>query len=212
MSYHLRHWTDGANTAYLAFADGTHGAGRADADARRRRQRAAEARRRDLSGAGRGAGAGVDRAVAAKRRRLRPSAPCRRASIFVPKATTRLKRPRRLSPSSSAACFPVEGIVRPAAEGGFPVSVSTRQGLWRRKPMRSAFRADGVAVSGGTRTGLLYGLITLGQILRGARRHPETFVFPAEGEIRDEPALGWRGMPSRCRPAVLRQRRDRAAS
>ena len=49
-----------------------HCSRRRGSDARRRRQRHAEARRRDLSGAGPGAGACLHRAVAAKRRRLRP--------------------------------------------------------------------------------------------------------------------------------------------
>jgi hexosaminidase len=40
---------------------------------------------------------------------------------------------------------------------------------------------------------LLYGLITLGQMLRGARQHAGTLIVPARGIIRDEPALGWRG-------------------
>ena len=105
--------------------------------------------------------------------------------------------------------FPVEGIVRPAAEGGFPVSVSRGKGFGP-EAYAIAFSPTGAAVSGGTRTGLLYGLITLGQILRGARQHPETFLFPAEGEIRDEPASGLARHSSRRRQAILRDRGDHA--
>jgi hexosaminidase len=88
--------------------------------------------------------------------------------------------------------FAVEGIVRPAAEGGFPVSISHAEGF-AAEAYVLGFSQQGVTVFGSTSTGMLYGLITLGQILRGARLHPYTFLFPAEGEIRDEPALGWRG-------------------
>lgn len=41
--------------------------------------------------------------------------------------------------------------------------------------------------------GFRQGFITLAQILRGARQHPEDFVFPAGGTISDAPRFGWRG-------------------
>ena len=91
-----------------------------------------------------------------------------------------------------AGALPVEGIVRPAAEGGYPVALSLG-GDFAPEAYAIRFAPGAATLKAGTRTGLLYGLITLGQILRGARRHPETFLFPAEGEIRDAPALGWRG-------------------
>ena len=90
------------------------------------------------------------------------------------------------------ALFPVEGIVRPAAEGGYPVALSLG-GDFAPEAYAIRFAPGAATLKAGTRTGLLYGLITLGQILRGARRHPETFLFPANGEIVDAPALGWRG-------------------
>lgn len=89
--------------------------------------------------------------------------------------------------------FAVEGIVRPVAEGGLPVTLSTAEGF-ADEAYHITFSADAASVTAGTQTGLLYGLITLGQMLRGARLHPQAFIFPAEGEIHDEPALGWRGL------------------
>ncbi|MDQ0321506.1 hexosaminidase [Pararhizobium capsulatum DSM 1112] len=88
--------------------------------------------------------------------------------------------------------FPAEGIVRSASEGGLPVTLS------RDEPLGSEayilrFAPNEVAVAGGGHGGLLYGLITLGQILRGARLHPGTFIFPGEGEIVDTPLHEWRG-------------------
>ncbi len=82
--------------------------------------------------------------------------------------------------------------MRPEAEGGLAVDLAIEPGSGR-EAYRIAFAEDGIVLRASTRTGLLYGLITLGQIWRGARRHPETFLFPAGGEIQDSPAHGWRG-------------------
>ena len=181
---------------------------RRDADARRRRQRHAEARRRDLSGAGPGAGAGLNRAVATKRRGIRPPRRAAPGSISAPKATRPRQRPRAL-PSLSTACFPSKASCARRPRADFRSSVSLGKGFGA-EAYAISFSPTGAAVSGGTRTGLLYGLITLGQILRGARHHPETFLFPAGGEIRDEPALGWRGIHLDVGAAILRDRRDHA--
>ncbi|SNY90123.1 hexosaminidase [Cohaesibacter sp. ES.047] len=45
-----------------------------------------------------------------------------------------------------------------------------------------------------TGPGLHYGLIALAQIWRAARTEPESFHFPLEGYLSDEPAHDWRGM------------------
>ncbi len=42
-------------------------------------------------------------------------------------------------------------------------------------------------------SGLLYGLISLAQLLHGARHEPETFQFPVFGTIADQPRYEWRG-------------------
>jgi hexosaminidase len=55
------------------------------------------------------------------------------------------------------------------------------------------FHEDEVVVSASAHAGFLYGLITVGQILRGAKQNPGKLVFPSGGTITDEPALQWRG-------------------
>jgi hexosaminidase len=190
LSYPLRHWTDGAATAYIALADGktmpvaitpTRAVGD-NAPLKRGAEiypvpshvdiplsvvpwphtiSISGARSLPLGLAPQPQGSEADRAV---------------------QAFTTLVQ----------ALFPVEGIVRTEAEGGLPVVLRISEGF---KAEAYAIRfSDGyVEVTAGTRSGLLYGLITLGQILRGARLYPETFVFPLAGEIRDEPAMRWRG-------------------
>ncbi|RDJ06075.1 beta-N-acetylhexosaminidase [Rhizobium grahamii] len=89
--------------------------------------------------------------------------------------------------------FAVEGIVRPASEGGMPVNLDVVDGF-AAEAYDISFAGDSIQVSASTRAGLLYGLITLGQIWRGAHLHPHAFRFPVEGKIRDEPTMGWRGL------------------
>ncbi len=92
----------------------------------------------------------------------------------------------------TADLFPVEGLVRPAAENGWPVRIASQPGM-AIEGYAIAFASDGATVTATTRIGMLYGLITLGQILRGARRYPDRLVFPSGGRIEDEPGLRWRG-------------------
>ena len=89
--------------------------------------------------------------------------------------------------------FAVEGIVRPIEEGGLPVSLRLKDGL-SDEAYEIAFSPADATVSASTRTGLLYGLITLGQIWRGAHRHPQAYGFPRAGTIADAPTMGWRGL------------------
>ncbi len=89
--------------------------------------------------------------------------------------------------------FSVEGLVRPASEGGMPVMLQVVDGFAPEAYFIS-FTVDIIRISASAQTGLLYGLITLGQIWRGAHLHPHAFLFPAEGDIRDVPAMGWRGL------------------
>ncbi len=190
LSYPLRHWSDGANNAYVVLADGT----------------TAPVALAPIHVVG-------DNAPLKRGAEIYPvpaQAPAPISIVPWPNRVSisgRLPVPPGLAlrPQGEAAeaaakafgeltdgLFAVEGIVRPAAEGGLPVSISHAEGF-AAEAYALGFSRQGVTVSGGTSTGLLYGLITLGQILRGARLHPHTFLFPAEGEIRDEPSLGWRG-------------------
>jgi hexosaminidase len=190
LSYGLRHWSDGANSSYVTLADGTilpvitsptHStAGNAPL----------------LKGAARFP-------VPAK-------TPVSVSIIPWPKnvsVTGARAVPQGLNPlpegddaTRAAAAFarlvddlfPVEALVRPASEGGMPVYLKPKSGLGA-EAYELAFAEDDVTISATTRAGFLYGLITIGQILRGAKQHPHTLVFPSGGAITDEPGLVWRG-------------------
>lgn len=88
--------------------------------------------------------------------------------------------------------FGGEGLVRPFNEGGFAVILKPEPGL-PSEGYRLHFEAERVIVEATTAKGYLYGLITLGQMQRGARLHPQSFSFPAAGRIEDAPLMGWRG-------------------
>ena len=131
LSYGLRHWTDGANTAYLAFADGTTAP-------------VAVAPTRAVG----------DNATLKRGAEIYPvpdHAPVPVAVVPWPRSVAvsgRLAVPRRARPPPQwrrgrrgsgrsfgelvDSLFPVEGIVRPAAEGGLPGLGLARQGIWRR--------------------------------------------------------------------------------
>ncbi|TYC61951.1 beta-N-acetylhexosaminidase [Rhodobacterales bacterium] len=63
------------------------------------------------------------------------------------------------------------------------------------------FSADKVSLSYGTQVGLQYGLTTLAQLLHGARLDAGSFSFPTSGSIEDAPRYDWRG----CHLDVSRQ-------
>lgn len=88
--------------------------------------------------------------------------------------------------------FPGEGIVRDDDEGGYPVDIRFDREL-DEDAYAISFSPEGAEVAGGAYTGLLYGLVTLGQIQRGARLHPQSFAFPTAGRIEDAPQMRWRG-------------------
>ncbi|EJN04611.1 beta-N-acetylhexosaminidase [Phyllobacterium sp. YR531] len=90
------------------------------------------------------------------------------------------------------ALFPVEGIVRGVSEGGLPVNITLQKDVGA-EAYTIEFQQNSIALTAGSKTGALYGLITLGQILRGARLYPDTFNFPLSGKIEDAPAMLWRG-------------------
>lgn len=88
--------------------------------------------------------------------------------------------------------FPGFGMVRSRDEDGYPVALEARPDLGE-EAYEIVFAADRAKVRASQAKGHLYGLITLGQIARGARLHPENFAFPTAGTIVDSPAHGWRG-------------------
>jgi hexosaminidase len=88
--------------------------------------------------------------------------------------------------------FPGEGLSRAAHEGGLPVTLARNAGL-APEAYRLDFSAAGARVEAAGDTGFLYGLVTLAQMARGARRRRQDHLFPAEGHIADAPQAGFRG-------------------
>jgi len=191
LSWQFRHWTDGATNAYLAFADG----GTISLEI--------EPTRSSASNAPLKRGAEIFPVPA--------TVPVRVSIIPWPNhvaVASRRPLPAGFTLQAEDAdakaasdgfkalvdhLFSVEGIVRSAAEGAATVSLKKVAGLGP-EAYRVSFEGEAITVAASGRTGFLYGLVTLGQIWRGARLHPQTFQFPASGEIVDEPSMGWRGL------------------
>lgn len=198
LSYPLRHWTDGATAAYLVLADGT-AVPVAVTPTRKVGHDAPLKRGAESYPVPETAPVPVPvipwpRHVAVEGAMATP------VGLDLQPEGAKAQCAVQSFSGLTARLFSVEGIVRPASEGGFPVVVSMAEGFGAAA-YAIHFSSEKVWITGGTYTGLFYGLITLGQILRGAILHPRSFAFPAAGEIRDEPALGWRG----CHLDVARQ-------
>lgn len=186
----FKHWSDGANTAYLALADGS----------------IAPVFTAPTSATGdnvplkRGAEPFPVRATASASVSIVPwpQKVAVTGSRFVPDGLDLQPTGADADAAAAnfteltAALFPLEGIVRGAAEGGMPVKLVSEPGH-PAEGYKLSFSAGAETIAASTRTGLFYGLVTLGQILRGARQHPEAFRFPTGGEIVDAPAMVWRG-------------------
>ncbi len=91
----------------------------------------------------------------------------------------------------SSLLFPGEGLCRPEREGGYPVELVS--GAGGKEGYAIDFTPDGARVTAETRTGFVYGLVTLGQMCRGARAKLLEFSLPTAGRIEDAPKHGWRG-------------------
>ena len=190
LNYPLRHWSDGANAAYLALADGSI------LPVRTTPTEAIGDNAPLLRGAARfpvplRAPVPVSvvpwpKAVAVSGARLAP------AGFDLQPAGADAASAAAAFAELADGLFPVEGLVRPAAEAGLPVRLSSKPGL-DAEAYELSFAPTAVALHAATHAGFVYGLITLGQMLRGARDYPATFSFPTGGSIADEPALGWRG-------------------
>ncbi|NLS05337.1 beta-N-acetylhexosaminidase [Rhizobium sp. P32RR-XVIII] len=63
------------------------------------------------------------------------------------------------------------------------------------------FTADEIILASDDAVGRFYGLVSVAQLLHGARRQPDVFNFPAFGDIADQPRYDWRG----CHLDVSRQ-------
>ncbi|MBB3561769.1 hexosaminidase [Rhizobium sp. BK512] len=191
LSWQFRHWTDGATSAYLALADGsTVSLG-------------IEPTRSSASNAPLKRGAEIfpvpamapvqvsiipwpNHVAVASRRPLPAGFALQAEDADAIGAADSFK-------TLVSHLFAVEGIVRSPAEGAATVSLKKSAGL-SPEAYRLTFEEEAITVEANGQTGFLYGLVTLGQIWRGARLHPQTFQFPASGEIVDEPSMAWRGL------------------
>jgi hexosaminidase len=187
----LKHWSDGANTAYLALADGSIAPVFAAPTAAVGEN--APPKRGSEPYPVRAATASATVSIVPWPQQVAVT-----GSRFVPDGLDLQSNGAEAEAAAASfaeltgALFPVEGIVRGPAEGGLPVKLIAEAGH-PAEGYKLSFAADAVTIAGSTRTGLFYGLVTLGQILRGARSHPEAFRFPTGGEIVDAPAMSWRG-------------------
>ncbi|KKB77774.1 beta-N-acetylhexosaminidase [Devosia soli] len=190
LSYGLRHWSDGANSAYVVLENG----------------QVVTIPTQPTKGKGHNA----PLLKGAAKFPVPAKAPVAHPIIPWPKsvATTGGRiapvgldlKPQSEAANRAAAAFaglvddlfPVEAIVRPASEAGMPVDVIEKAGLGP-EAYELSFGEDRASIAASTRQGMFYGLVTLGQILRGARHYPHTFSFPTGGTITDEPGFGFRG-------------------
>lgn len=192
LSYPLRHWSDGANTAFLELPDGSTAPVAVTGTV-------AKGDNRPLK---RGAARFPvpvhtpvpisvipwPNKVAIEGRRATP------AGLALDPRTSGADEAAAAFGDLVSRLFPAEGLVRAASEGGAPVRlIPPTNGVEYGPEGYRVLFGDEVAIEAETRIGFLYGLITLGQILRGAQRHKDVLSFPASGEIIDRPRMGFRG-------------------
>ncbi len=184
LQYPLRHWTDGAATGFVILSDGktvpavTFPTGRADSAPYRRGTMRLE---------------GTDTPLAVI---PWPNTVAVSGSRSAPHG---LSIEPGDSPAAASAfaeltdiLFPGEGLARPAHGDGLPVMLSRDSDL-AGEAYRLTFTSHGAKVEAATDTGFLYGLVTLGQIARGARHERQSHIFPLGGTIDDAPAMSFRG-------------------
>jgi hexosaminidase len=190
LSYGLRHWSDGANSAYVVLEDGTvlsiqttptqgkgHNSPLLKGTAKFPVPAKAPVAHSIIP---------WPRNVATYGSRIAPVG-------FELHAKGRLAtRAGQAFADLTAELFPVEAIVRPASEAGMPVNVVERPGF-DDEAYEINFEDNAATVSATSYSGLFYGLVTLGHMLRGARQYPGTFTFPTSGTISDAPGFRFRG-------------------
>ena len=101
--------------------------------------------------------------------------------------------------SLATQLFPQESWYKPQSSKSLAVEFSDATGFTKEQ-YRLSFHPDHVTVMASHASGFLYGLISLGQLLRNSINE-SSIAFPATGEINDQPAHEWRG----CHLDVARQ-------
>lgn len=184
LDYPLRHWTDGAVTAFVVLGDGkvvpavTFPTDRAGSEPYRRGTMRLE---------------GTPSPIA-----VIPW-PNKVAVSGTRSAPHGLSIDPSDSPTAAAAfaeltdlLFPGEGLARAPHEDGLPVLLS-RDGDLGPEAYRLTFTSHGAKVEASGHTGFFYGLVTIGQMARGARHQRQGHIFPTSGTIDDTPAMSFRG-------------------
>ncbi|QIG50654.1 beta-N-acetylhexosaminidase [Nordella sp. HKS 07] len=190
VSYPLCHWSDGATTAYLAFADLTTLSVRA-MPTRSTSDNAPLRNNVEAYPVPETVPAPVSiipwpEHVAVSERRAVPK------GLALKGNSTQANGAIAAFGDLVRHLFPAEALLRPPEEGGYTVDLKHAEGLGP-EAYSLRFLPVGATLRASTQSGFLYGLVTLGQVLRGARQYPETFLFPGVGQISDRPAYGWRG-------------------
>lgn len=90
--------------------------------------------------------------------------------------------------------FPASHVPFSLAEvpGGRPIAFVEKAGL-KGEGYEVSFSSERITLTHGGPAGRLYGLISLAQLLHGARAKPPAFKFPVSGTIADAPRYSWRG-------------------
>jgi len=190
LRHNLQHWSDGATTAYLIMADG--GAARV-AVTPTRYHGDNRPLLRGTSGFAPQLGAPEPlsiipwpQAVGVAGRRATPHGLSFDGQDDVSRAAA------TAFADLSGRLFPAEALARTEAEGGLPIHCVLDRVL-APEAYAIAFGPEAAQLRAADHAGFLYGMISLGQILRGARLHPQHFIFPLNGEIVDAPVHRWRG-------------------
>lgn len=187
--YPIRHWTDGATGTFLVLADGSAVSARTEPT---RLVGSDAVRRKGTQGFDVPAKPPVaisiipwPETVTVSGRRSVPAgfAPIGESAIGIEAIASFSALVSRV--------FPGEAIVRGSDEGGMRVRLL--EGAGGKEGYRIDFSDDEATVRAETATGMLYGLVTLGQMQRGARLAADRLDFPTSGSIADRPRMGWRG-------------------
>lgn len=187
LDYPLRHWTDGAVTGFVIYGDGRA----VPAITKPVSREGSEPYPRGTMRLGEPASAisvlPWPNKVTVAGRRSPPQ-----GFVIAPGASNKAIAAREAFTELVDLLFPGEGLVRSEREDGLGVILSEDDALGP-EAYRIGFSSHGAKVEAAGTVGFLYGLITLGQTLRGARLERQSFSFPTSGTIEDAPAMGFRG-------------------